>query len=494
MSLRTHLVLLSLLCLAGIGVANIAWMTPIGVSDTRPPATDSIAASLGRPMGEDFSLVDHHGRAVTARDFAGKTRLVFFGFTHCPDVCPTGLSRMSLLLEELGEQAGGVHALFITVDPERDTPEVIKDYVSNFAGKIVGLTGTQEQIAAVAKSFHAYFKKAPQPDGGYLVDHSASILVLDSNGNFRATIDIHEDPSAALQKVRRLIRGSGSHKKQRRRRDARSRKPAGSAIGPMEPKRDLCSVTSETGAIEDDGGLGSRLQEVISTCVPSRVFDAELVTLGRRFLWMWQDSRKESFSMQKAKHEFNGGARRLWTFMEWYQQLPDDLAQRFAADLSARSPRGALAALKRLRIPQPGEARVRSGGSRPQPEPYPMEIRSALASLLKSWLDHLVHLSATSSGVRRGTEAKAVLLLCNGVADLCGRGLGFAFEGSPKKETPCRTLLLGLTHAIDPTIPATTVDAAMQSIKWDLRRRQRARHRSDDESAARGNREDVIKR
>ena len=140
-------------------------------------------------------------------DLAGKVRMVFFGFTHCPDVCPTGLSTISLLLEELGDEAArDVRALFITVDPERDTPEVIRQYVSNFANGIIGMTGSPQQTAGAAAAFHAYAKKVRQRDGTYTVDHTASILLLDRGANFRGTIDIHESPTSAAEKLRRLLR------------------------------------------------------------------------------------------------------------------------------------------------------------------------------------------------------------------------------------------------------------------------------------------------
>lgn len=208
MSLRLHIALLLALSIAGLAIAVVAW----DWADRREAqlagaagGDDGLSASLGRPLGEDVTLLDQDGRAVRLADFTGKVRMIFFGFTHCPDVCPTGLSTMSLLLEEMGEAARDVRVLFITVDPERDTPEVMRDYVSNFANGIVGLTGSPEQIAAAAAAFRAYVRKVPQEDGTYTVDHTASILLLDRAGSFRGTIDIHESPSSAAEKVRRLL-------------------------------------------------------------------------------------------------------------------------------------------------------------------------------------------------------------------------------------------------------------------------------------------------
>lgn len=203
MSTRLQVLLLIVLVTIGVAAGAAVWLSPDRKPNQRSGQETGLTASLGRPLG--FELVDQDGRTVRATDFDGKVRLVFFGFTHCPDVCPTGLSLMSWLLEELGDRKKDVYALFISVDPQRDTPEVMKDYVSNFANGIVGLTGTPEQLAAAARAFRAYFKKVPKADGSYTVDHTASLYVLDRNGNFRTTIDLHEDPNVGAAKLRRLI-------------------------------------------------------------------------------------------------------------------------------------------------------------------------------------------------------------------------------------------------------------------------------------------------
>lgn len=206
MSPRLHLIALSVLVAFGAVAAYIAWTMPIaGQGGDRVARGDNVLESMGKPMDGRFRLADHLGRNVGPETFAGKVRLVFFGFTHCPDVCPTGLSLMSQLLEELGPDAKDVQALFVTVDPERDTVAVLQDYISVFAGGILGLTGTSAQIEEVTKAFNAYFKKVPQPSDGYTVDHTASVYLLDRDGNFRATIDLHEKQDVALQKVRRVL-------------------------------------------------------------------------------------------------------------------------------------------------------------------------------------------------------------------------------------------------------------------------------------------------
>lgn len=206
MSPRLQVIALSVLVAFGVVAAYVAWTVPIaGLGKDQEARGENVLESLGKPMDERFRLVDHLGRQVGPETFAGKVRLVFFGFTHCPDVCPTGLSLMSQLLEELGPDAKDVQALFISVDPERDTVAVLKDYISVFAGGILGLTGTPAQIEEVTKAFSAYFKKVPQPSGGYTVDHTASVYLLDREGSFRSTIDLHEKQDVALQKIRRVL-------------------------------------------------------------------------------------------------------------------------------------------------------------------------------------------------------------------------------------------------------------------------------------------------
>ena len=204
MTTRLQLIALSTLVALGAVAAYFAWAIP-SITKEREAGANSVLQSLGKPMDERFRLVDHLGRQVGADTFTGKVRLVFFGFTHCPDVCPTGLSLMSQLLEELGPEAKDVQALFISVDPERDTVDVLKQYMSVFSGNMLGLTGTPDQIASVTSAFSAYFKKVPQPSGGYTVDHTALVYVLDRKGSFRATVDIHERQEVALQKIRRVL-------------------------------------------------------------------------------------------------------------------------------------------------------------------------------------------------------------------------------------------------------------------------------------------------
>lgn len=162
-------------------------------------------SDAGTPaIGGPFTLTDHNGRTVTEADFKGKPTLIYFGFTYCPDVCPTSLLLMQTAVEQLGEDAEQrVNMVLITVDPERDTPAVLKDYVGNFGPTMVGLTGTPEQIAAVAREFRVYYRKVESKDGApYLMDHSSIFYLLDKRGRFVRHFTHQskaEDISAALR-------------------------------------------------------------------------------------------------------------------------------------------------------------------------------------------------------------------------------------------------------------------------------------------------------
>ena len=136
-------------------------------------------------VGGPFTLINQDGQTVTDKDFSGKYMLIFFGYTYCPDVCPTELQVMTQALVTMGERAASIRPLFITIDPERDTPEVMKSYVENFGGNLIGLTGSAEQIAAVAKAYRVYYKRAGSADASdYLMDHSSIIYLMGPDGRF----------------------------------------------------------------------------------------------------------------------------------------------------------------------------------------------------------------------------------------------------------------------------------------------------------------------
>ena len=157
------------------------------------------------PIGGPFRLVDQNGKAVTDRDLKGHPFLVFFGFTHCPDVCPTALFEVSEVLRNLGPDGDRVRALFVTVDPERDTPAVLKDYLSSFDPRLTGLTGDAEAIASMAKGYRVYYRKVPTDGGGYTMDHTALVYLMDKGGRFVAPFNIKRAPEAAAADLRRYM-------------------------------------------------------------------------------------------------------------------------------------------------------------------------------------------------------------------------------------------------------------------------------------------------
>jgi protein SCO1/2 len=158
----------------------------------------------GEAFGAPFALTDQKGQPITEAAFRGHPSAVFFGFTHCPEVCPTTLFEMSGWLNKLGDEGKDIHAYFVSVDPERDTPEVMNTYVSNFSDRIVGITGDPDKVHAMAKAFGIYWKKVDTSDGDYTMDHTASVLLLDGKGDFAGTIAYGESTDTAVEKLKRL--------------------------------------------------------------------------------------------------------------------------------------------------------------------------------------------------------------------------------------------------------------------------------------------------
>jgi protein SCO1/2 len=151
----------------------------------------------GSAVGGPFTLVDHDGKTVTQRDFQGAPHLVFFGFTHCPDVCPTKLFELSEVLRATGDKGKDLRALFITVDPERDTPELMKNYVGSFDPRIVGLSGDRPAIEAATKAYKAFARKVPTSNGDYTMEHTATIYLMGRKGEFLGTFDVTRPPAEA---------------------------------------------------------------------------------------------------------------------------------------------------------------------------------------------------------------------------------------------------------------------------------------------------------
>jgi len=161
----------------------------------------AMVAEIGGP----FSLVDHHGKSVTDRDYLGKPTLVFFGFTNCPNVCPSTLLEITDQLKELGPDADRLNVLFITVDPERDTPQQLALYLSSFDPRITGLSGTPENILAAEKAYHIYAKKVPLEDGGYTMDHTATVAMMNSKGQYVDAMHFQAPVATTRAKLRRLL-------------------------------------------------------------------------------------------------------------------------------------------------------------------------------------------------------------------------------------------------------------------------------------------------
>lgn len=186
--------LLVALAAALVGVA-IGWL--IQSFDITAPAQ----------VGGRFTLTDQDGRRVTDQSYRGRAMAVFFGFTNCPDICPTGLARMTEIMDALGPDAARVQPIFITVDPRRDTPEVMRSYVRHFSGAIAGLSGSEEEIAAVARAYRVYFKIQGDPatNPNYVVDHSAFVYVMDAKGGFVGTFTPETPVDAAVKLIRRAL-------------------------------------------------------------------------------------------------------------------------------------------------------------------------------------------------------------------------------------------------------------------------------------------------
>ena len=200
-SRKTRWIVLAALAVASLALASgaVIWLRPA------PPPTAAVDSGVmrvaGATIGGPFQLIDHNGKAVSEADFAGKFMLIYFGFTHCPDFCPTELAVMGNAVDALGTEGARVVPIFITVDPERDTSEHIKDYVAAFHPRMIGLTGSLAQIESVAKTYKVYFKKQPGPGGDgaddYQVDHTVFVYLMGPDGTLRSMFR-HGTSAAAM--------------------------------------------------------------------------------------------------------------------------------------------------------------------------------------------------------------------------------------------------------------------------------------------------------
>lgn len=163
------------------------------------------AVSSASAIGGPFKLVDTNGKPITDADFKGKPLLVFFGFTRCPDVCPTTLFEVSEVFRVLGKDADRVNSLFISVDPERDTPASMKDYLSSFDPHMMAATGDRAATDAVEKAYRVYAKKIPTKDGDYTMDHTAIVYLMDKQGRFVAPFNLKRSPEEAAADLRKFF-------------------------------------------------------------------------------------------------------------------------------------------------------------------------------------------------------------------------------------------------------------------------------------------------
>ena len=194
----TRLLLILGAFLAGL----VLCFTVVLIVTGRDPST---LANTGAAIGGPFQLTDQNGKPISDRDLKGHPTLVFFGFTHCPEVCPTTLFDISEILNKLGPDAAKVNAVFITVDPERDTPATLKDYLASFNSRLVGVGGNADELAKVAKEYRVYYKKIPLKDGDYTMDHTAIVYLMDKNGQFVAPFSLRRRPEDAAAELRRYF-------------------------------------------------------------------------------------------------------------------------------------------------------------------------------------------------------------------------------------------------------------------------------------------------
>jgi len=177
-----------------VGLVLMLWATG-GLRNVAAPAA----------IGGPFQLTDQAGQSVTEANLKGRPTVIFFGFTHCPEICPTALFEMSEVLRVMGKDADRVNAWFVSVDPERDTVAAMKDYLSNFDPRLKGLTGSPEAVAKVISSYRVYAKKVPLKDGDYTMDHTALVYLMDRDGKFVAPFNLKRTPEEAAKDLKKYL-------------------------------------------------------------------------------------------------------------------------------------------------------------------------------------------------------------------------------------------------------------------------------------------------
>jgi protein SCO1 len=188
--------------LGGLVILGAGVVFALAHRDTSRGAAGTLLASA---IGGPFRLVDQNGNTVTDADLKGRWSLVYFGYTHCPDACPTALNDIAIALDELGPKREAVRPVFITVDPERDTPEALKDYITSFDAPILALSGSPEEIARAAKAYRVYYAKHAEAGGDYSMDHSSVIYVMDPEGRFTASFTHQNTPEEIAERLKKLL-------------------------------------------------------------------------------------------------------------------------------------------------------------------------------------------------------------------------------------------------------------------------------------------------
>lgn len=192
---RLRLLLWVMVGIVAAGIVVLLW---------RQSEPQQVSSTPLGSIGGPFTLTGSDGQPFASSRLNGRPAALFFGFTHCPDVCPTTLARLTRLRQQLGKGDDALSIVFVSVDPERDTPAEVDNYMKLYDSPVIGLTGTPAQLEIVKKQFGIYSRKVEQPDGSYSVDHTASVILLDRNGQFVATISPEEGDQVALDKLRRI--------------------------------------------------------------------------------------------------------------------------------------------------------------------------------------------------------------------------------------------------------------------------------------------------
>lgn len=200
--MRSRLIIVALLAFVFGGL--VALLLVPGARDRLLPQTASVGQAL---VGGPFSLLDQTGKRVTEKDFRGRYMLVLFGYTYCPDVCPSGLQVMSAALEQLGPKADRITPIFISVDPERDTPAQLAEYIKSFHPRMVGLTGTADEIAAAARAYRVYYKKVddPKSTAGFTYDHSAFVYLMGPDGKYVTHFTHTSTPDTIAKRLAEIL-------------------------------------------------------------------------------------------------------------------------------------------------------------------------------------------------------------------------------------------------------------------------------------------------